>query len=135
MRKTILSSRLVHSRAELLGKSLLSISQAAGLPTKSGYIYRLLGRDNVHLSTVNRIALALRCRVCDILEEIEVDDDETEEARAVPIYPPASLNRLQTQMSDIGTSQVPPDKAQAEAERRAAYSPKRQGALGASERP
>ena len=120
MRKTILSSRLVHSRAELLEKSLLSISRAAGLPTKAGYIYRLLGRDNVHLSTVNRIALALGCSVCDILEEIEVDDDETEEARAVPIYPPASLSRPQERMSDMDTSQVAPDKAQVEAEHRAA---------------
>jgi DNA-binding Xre family transcriptional regulator len=74
MRKTILSRRLVKVRAAMIDKTLMEISAAAGFPPASGYIYRTLDRDNVQLSTVNRIAAALGCSAGDILEEVEMDD-------------------------------------------------------------
>ncbi|RIK43690.1 MAG: hypothetical protein DCC55_04975 [Chloroflexi bacterium] len=73
MRKTILSRRLVKARAAMIDKTLMEISAAAGFPPASGYIYRTLDRDNVQLSTINRIAAALGCSARDILEEVETD--------------------------------------------------------------
>lgn len=80
MRKTILSGRLVRARAALLEKSMTDLNTDAGFPSKSTYIYRLFGRDNIHLGTVNRIAAALGCSACEILEEVEeeVADEDKE---------------------------------------------------------
>lgn len=100
MPKTVLSRRLVRSRAALINKSLLEINDEAGFPPGSGYIYRILDRNNIHLATIDRVAVALGCKVCDILEEIEEEtpsvaaparqasrsavDDKTEEKPRLP---------------------------------------------------
>jgi hypothetical protein len=72
VKKTVLSKRLVKSKAALLELSLNDVNDKAGFPKGSGYIYRLFGRDNVQLDTINRIARVLECPARDIIEEIEV---------------------------------------------------------------
>lgn len=71
MKKTVLSKRLVKSKAALLELSLNDVNDLAGFPKGSGYIYRLFGRENVQLNTINRIARVLECPARDIMEEIE----------------------------------------------------------------
>lgn len=70
---TVLSERLVKSRAALLGKPINQVNDHAGLGP--GYIYRLWNTEKVQLSTVNKIAHVLECKACDLLEEIEVNED------------------------------------------------------------
>lgn len=70
--KTVLSERQVKSRAALIGMSVLAVNEKAGFG--SNYIYRLWGKDTVTLETVNRIAKVLGCTVCDLLEEVKVDE-------------------------------------------------------------
>jgi DNA-binding Xre family transcriptional regulator len=70
--KTVLSERQVKSRAAFLGLSVLAVNEKAGFG--SNYIYRLWGKDTVTLETVNRIAEVLGCNVCDLLEEVQVDE-------------------------------------------------------------
>lgn len=67
--KTILSSRKMKSQAALIEKSLEAVSVEIGLG--HGYIYRIGGKDTMSLNTINRIAQALDCSVCDLLEEVE----------------------------------------------------------------
>lgn len=73
MKKTILSKRLVKSKAALLELTLNEVNDRAGFPKGSGYIYRLFGRDNVQLDTISRIARVLECPVRDIIEEVEAN--------------------------------------------------------------
>ncbi len=68
MPKTVLSERLVKSRAAYLQKSLAEISKETGLG--NGYIYRLWNTDKMMIGTVNRIAEALDCKACELLEEV-----------------------------------------------------------------
>lgn len=79
MRKTVLSGRLVRSHAALIEKTLMEVNAAAGFPPKSSYIYRVFGSDKVQLSTINRVARALGVRACDILEEVEEENPESNE--------------------------------------------------------
>lgn len=67
--KTILSSKKMRIHAAIAGKTLESAGAEVGI--KNGYIYRVGDKDTASLSTVNRIAQALGCRVCDLLEEVE----------------------------------------------------------------
>jgi DNA-binding Xre family transcriptional regulator len=67
--KTVLSERLVKSRAAYLQKSLTEVNKETGLG--DGYIYRLWNTDKMMLDTVNRIAAALNCQACDLLEEVD----------------------------------------------------------------
>jgi DNA-binding Xre family transcriptional regulator len=67
--RTVLSGRLVKSKAAYLRISLDEVNKRAKLG--KGYIYRLWGRDTVQLSTLNKIANVLGCKVSEILEEIE----------------------------------------------------------------
>ena len=69
--RTVLSERQVKSRAALLGMSVLAVNDKAGFGTN--YIYRLWGKDTVTLESVNRIAMALGCNVCDLIEVVEVE--------------------------------------------------------------
>ena len=70
--KTVLSSRKMKIRAATIEKSLEVASKEAELG--HGYIYRIGGKDTMSLNTLSRIAKALDCRVCDLLEEVEEDD-------------------------------------------------------------
>lgn len=72
MMKTVLSSRKMKSRAALIDISMEDAAQIARLGV--GYIYRIGGKDSMSLSTIGRIAKALRCEVCDILEDVAEDD-------------------------------------------------------------
>lgn len=72
MKRTVLSKRLVNSRAALLGMSLLDVNEAASFGTN--YIYRLWGKDGISLETVNRIADVLDCDACDLLEVVNVEE-------------------------------------------------------------
>jgi hypothetical protein len=74
MKRTVLSERLVRSKAALIEKTLNEVSEAAGFAAGSGYLYRLFGRDNIQLNTVNRIARVLGCGACEILEEVEEEE-------------------------------------------------------------
>lgn len=67
--KTVLSSKKMKIRAATIEKSLEEASKEAGLG--HGYIYRLGGKDTMSLNTLDRIAKALQCSVCDLLEEVE----------------------------------------------------------------
>lgn len=67
--KTVLSSRMMKARAAMAEKSLEAVSLEIGLG--HGYIYRIGGKDTMSLNTINRIAQALGCSVCDLLEEVE----------------------------------------------------------------
>jgi DNA-binding Xre family transcriptional regulator len=67
--RTVLSGRLVKSKAAYLEISLDEVNKRAGLGTN--YIYRLWGKDSVQLSTLNKIANVLGCKVNEILEEVE----------------------------------------------------------------
>ena len=69
MPKTVLSERLVKSRAAYLQKSVAAISEETGLG--NGYIYRLWNTDKMMLGTVNRIAEALDCTARELMEEVE----------------------------------------------------------------
>lgn len=69
MRKTVLSGRIVKSKAAYMGISLNDLNNSAGFGTN--YIYRLWDKDRVTLESVNKIAAVLDCRACDLLEEIE----------------------------------------------------------------
>jgi DNA-binding Xre family transcriptional regulator len=69
MKKTILSGRIVKSKAAFLGISLSDLNDRAGFG--SNYIYRLWDRDKVTLESVNKIASVLGCKACDLLEEVE----------------------------------------------------------------
>lgn len=69
--KTVLSERLVKSKAAYAQKSLADVNKESGLG--NGYIYRLWNSDKVMLDTINRIAAVLECKACDLLEEIEVE--------------------------------------------------------------
>ena len=73
--KTVLSSRKMKSRAALIDISMEDAAQVAGLGV--GYIYRIGGKDSMSLNTIGRIAKALRCEVCDILEDV-TEDGSTE---------------------------------------------------------
>ena len=70
-RRTVLSGRLVKSRAALLGKSLQDVNNEAKFGTN--YIYRLWDRETVTLETINKIADVLNCEACDLVEVIEVE--------------------------------------------------------------
>lgn len=75
---TVLSERLVKSRAAYLGKSLMDVNIETGLG--NGYIYRLWNRSNVTLKTIDRIAKALDCSFFDLVEDVEKEmplDEET----------------------------------------------------------
>lgn len=72
MKKTVLSGRIVKSKAAFLGLSLTELNDKAGFGTN--YIYRLWDKDAVTLESVNRIATVLGCGVCDLLEDVEVDE-------------------------------------------------------------
>lgn len=72
--KTILSAKKMKVRAATLAISLERAGDQVGL--RNGYIYRLGGKNTMTLSTLDRIANALQCSVCDLLEE--VTEDETE---------------------------------------------------------
>ena len=67
--KTVLSERLVKSRAAYVQKSLAEVNAESGLG--HGYVYRLWNSDKVMLETVNRIAAVLGCKGSDLLEEVE----------------------------------------------------------------
>lgn len=69
-KKTVLSDRLVKSKAALKGMPLNQVNKEAGFGPN--YIYRLWGADTMQLSTVNKIAEVLGCRACDLLEEVEI---------------------------------------------------------------
>ena len=72
--KTVLSERLVKSRAAYIQKSLADVNKESGLG--NGYIYRLWNSDKIMLDTINRIADALDCKSCDLLEEVEIAEPE-----------------------------------------------------------
>ncbi len=72
--KSVLSTKKMKSKATLLDKSLEDVAKEVGLG--HGYIYRLGGKDTMSLNTINRIAQALECSACDLIEEVE-DDAET----------------------------------------------------------
>lgn len=67
--KTVLSSRKMKAQAALVEKSLEAVSVEIGLG--HGYIYRIGGKDTMSLNTINRIAEALGCSVCDLLDEVK----------------------------------------------------------------
>ena len=67
-RRTILSKKLVQKQGIDKEMSLAQINDKAGLTTN--YIYRILDDDRMQLSTLNQIALALDCSVCELLEEV-----------------------------------------------------------------
>ena len=69
MKKTVLSKKLTEIATIRQDKTLVRVNDEAGFGPN--FIYRLWGRDNIQLSTVNRIANVLGCSACDILEEIE----------------------------------------------------------------
>lgn len=69
MKKTVLSGRIVKSRAAFQEISLTDLNNKAGFGPN--YIHRLWGKDTMQLSTINRIAGVLGCRVHDLLEEID----------------------------------------------------------------
>jgi DNA-binding Xre family transcriptional regulator len=75
--RSVLSAKKMKSMAALLGKSLEDVAGEVGLG--HGYIYRIGGKDTVSLNTINRIAQALKCSACDLIEEVE---DKTETATA-----------------------------------------------------
>lgn len=68
--RTVLSERLVKSRAAYVQKTLADVNKESGLG--NGYIYRLWNSEKVMLDTINRIADVLGCKACDLLEEVEV---------------------------------------------------------------
>lgn len=68
-KKTVLSGRLVKSKAALQELSLNELNDKAGFGTN--YIYRLWDKDKVTLESVNKIASVLGCSACDLLEEVE----------------------------------------------------------------
>lgn len=70
-KKLVLSGRLVKSKAVMAGMTLTELNKRAGFSVN--YIGRLWDRDNMQLSTIVRIANALECSVCDLLEEREVE--------------------------------------------------------------
>jgi DNA-binding Xre family transcriptional regulator len=70
-RKTVLSERLVKSKAALQGMSLVALNKKAGFGMN--YIYRLWNKETVTLESINKIANVLNCSVCDLLEEREVE--------------------------------------------------------------
>lgn len=73
-KRTVLSDRLVKSKAALKGIPLSQVNAEAGFGPN--YIYRLWGTDKMQLSTINKIADVLGCKSCDLLEEVEVADPE-----------------------------------------------------------
>lgn len=74
-RKSVLSGRIVKSKAALAGMSLTEVNDKAGFGTN--YINRLWDKDKVTLESINKIAQVLGCKACDLLEEVV--EDETEE--------------------------------------------------------
>ncbi len=81
-KRTVLSDRLVKSKAALKGIPLSRVNTEAGFGPN--YIYRLWGTDKMQLSTINKIADVLGCKACDLLEEVEVgDQDEAPKALAL----------------------------------------------------
>ena len=69
-KRTVLSKKLVRIKAAERGMSVRQVGQAAMMAGKSDYIYRILGKGTPQIQTVGRIAEALGCSICDILEEI-----------------------------------------------------------------
>ncbi len=75
MKISVVSDRKTKSYAALAGVSLTQINAEAGLG--NAYIYRLWGRENVEIATLNRIVAVLRSHgvgvsAADLLEEVEV---------------------------------------------------------------
>src|SRR4051812_34152294 len=78
MKKAVLSKKLIERAAIRIDKTtLVKINEEAGFGPN--FICRLWGRDNIELSTVDRIANVLGCSACDMIEEVEVT--------AGPVYP------------------------------------------------
>lgn len=72
---SVLSDKRVKGYASFAGVTLEQINAEAGFGPN--YIYKLWGRDNIQLSTINRIVAVLRTHgvevsACDLLEEVEV---------------------------------------------------------------
>jgi len=82
--RSVLSAKKMKSMAALLGKSLEDVAGEVGLG--HGYIYRIGGKDTVSLNTINRIARALKCSACALIEEVE-DGAETVAAPKRPAAP------------------------------------------------
>lgn len=64
------------ARAAMLETSLEKAGDQVGL--RNGYIYRIGGKNTMTLSTLDRIASALQCSVCDLLEEVAENEAEGE---------------------------------------------------------
>lgn len=64
---TVLDKTKVQIKAIEAGKSLLQINDEAGLG--NSYIYRCFNTGNIQLATIDAIARALGCSVCDLLTE------------------------------------------------------------------
>lgn len=69
MKKYVLSERKTKSVAALAGLTLTELNVKAGLG--ASYMSRKWGKDNIELSTVNKIAAAIGCSTIDLLEETE----------------------------------------------------------------
>ncbi len=75
MKISVVSDRKTKSYTALAGLTLNELNDQAGLG--NNYIYRLWGRENVEIATLNRIVAVLRSHgvdvsACDLLEEVEV---------------------------------------------------------------
>ncbi len=70
-KKLVLSGRLAKAKAAMAGITLTEVNDRAGF--SKNYVGRLWNKDNMQLSTLVRIAKALECSVCDLLEEREVE--------------------------------------------------------------
>lgn len=70
MSKMILSRRLVRAKAAMLDKTLEEVGEAAGMRPGQNYIYRVLDSDGVTLRTLDKIAQALGCEICEIIERM-----------------------------------------------------------------
>lgn len=116
-KRTVLSERKTKAAAAMIGVTLEHVNEQAGLGV--AYVSRKWGRDNIELSTINRIANVLGCSACDITEEID------DAPAALPPAPAASATARQQQRAaltpTVGAQMPPTDPTltPAEAERRA----------------
>ena len=80
MKTSVLSENKVKGYTNFAGITLEQVNAEAGFGPN--YIYRLYGRDNIQLSTINRIVAVLRnhgvdVSTSDLLEEVHVPDTQS----------------------------------------------------------
>lgn len=70
-KRMVFSERKTKAAAALAGITLDDVNERAGLGI--AYVSRKWGRDNLELTTLNRIADAIGCSAVDLLEEVAGD--------------------------------------------------------------